>query len=441
MSLFGNKSSGVVEFNKMNKVRVRIAPSPTGFAHIGTGYTALFNWAFAKKNKGAFVVRVEDSDTKRNVKGAEEAIFKGLEWLGLDWDEGGDKGGPYGPYKLSDRLDIYKKKVDELIEKGLAYEDGGAVRFKNPGKDVSWKDLIRGDITFPGSEITDFVIFKSDGFPTYNLAVVVDDILMEITHVIRGEEHISNTPRQLALYHAFGAKPPLFAHHVTLRGADRKKLSKRRDPVNLEIYQEEGYLSEALVNFLSLLGWSHPEEKEIFSLEEFGKLFDFKRMRKAGPVFDKDKLDWMNSQYIQNLTDRQLVEKLDERNKDYKSLSVESKLEIARLTKTRIKTLSEFDSLASFFFGQQKVDKNLLGANHKNHLKTACDILKKIDKWSLDIINTSLTEEIKKNNYKTGDFFMDLRIAITGSKFTPPINESIEILGRKETIKRLEMLI
>ena len=224
-------------------IRVRIAHSPTGFAHVGTAYTALFNYAFAKKNKGKFVIRLEDTDVKRNVKGAEKAIYDGLSWLGLAWDEGPDmsaskagKGGEYGPYRQSERLDIYKERAQELIKKDLAYKDEGAVRFRNPGKDISWNDLVRGVVSFPGGEVTDFVLLKSDGFPTYNFAVVVDDILMRISHVIRGEEHISNTPRQLALYKAFEEKPPKFAHLPTLRNKERKKLSKRRDPVDLKFF-------------------------------------------------------------------------------------------------------------------------------------------------------------------------------------------------------------
>ncbi|MFV1917654.1 MAG: glutamate--tRNA ligase, partial [Patescibacteria group bacterium] len=279
-------------------IRVRIAPSPTGFAHVGTAYTALFNYAYVKKNQGKFVLRLEDTDIKRHVKGAEEAIYDGLSWLGLNWDEGPVKGGKYGPYRQSERLEIYKEKANELKGNGLAYEDDGAIRFKNPGKDISWEDKVRGKVTFPGGEVTDFVLLKSNGYPTYNFAVVVDDILMKISHVIRGEEHISNTPRQLALYYALRQKPPEFAHLPTLRNKERKKLSKRKDPVDLRIYQKEGYLPEALVNFLCLLGWSHPKEKEIFLLSEFVKLFSLNRVRKAGPIFNVEKLDWINGEYI-----------------------------------------------------------------------------------------------------------------------------------------------
>ena len=323
-------------------IRVRIAPSPTGFAHVGTAYTALFNYAFARKNKGEFVLRLEDTDTKREVKGAEKAIYTSLSWLGLEWDEGPDKGGKYGPYKQSERLDIYKKYTKILLDKKIAYEDDGAIRFKNPGDDVSWNDLVRGEVTFPGGEVTDFVLVKSDGFPTYNFAVVVDDLKMKITHVIRGEEHISNTPRQIAVYKALGEKIPEFAHLPTLRNKDRKKLSKRRDPVDLKNYQEEGYLPEALINFLGLLGWSHSEEKEKFDLDEFVEKFSLERVRKSGPIFDTDKLDWLNGEYIKENSDlAKLLSDFYGDKYDKKTLE-----KTGPLVKERINKLSEYEGLA-----------------------------------------------------------------------------------------------
>jgi glutamyl-tRNA synthetase len=414
----------------MDKVRTRIAPSPTGFAHVGTAYTALFNYAFVHSKNGQFIIRVEDTDIKRHVKGAEEAIYKGLSWFGIDWDEGPDKGGKYGPYKQSERLEIYQKRAKELVKNSFAYEEKGAIRFKNPGEDVGWKDLVRGEINFPGGEITDFVILKSDGYPTYNFAVVVDDILMKISHVIRGEEHVSNTPRQLALYKAFKAKPPEFAHLPTLRNKDRKKLSKRRDPVDLRIYKEEGYLPEALVNFLCLLGWSHPEGKEIFDLDEFVKEFSLSRVRKAGPIFNLEKLDWMNGEYIRKTENSKLKTQIYEYfEKKYPKDLIGKTIPFV---KDRIKKLSEYESLAGFFFKKPKIDKKLLGKNYKEHLKAAITALEN---------NKSLEDVPKKNNFKTGDFFMDLRIAITGKRVTPPINDSIAILGRKETLERLKLIL
>ena len=423
------------------RIRVRIAPSPTGFAHVGTAYIALFNWAFAKKNEGQFIIRLEDTDVKRHVEEAEEAIYNGLSWLGLDWDEGPDKGGKFAPYRQSERLEIYKRKSEKLLNLGLAYEDDGAIRFKNPGKDVGWIDSVRGKISFPGGEVTDFVIIKSDGYPTYNFAVVIDDMLMEISHVIRGEEHISNTPRQIALYKAFKTSPPQFAHLPTLRNKDRKKLSKRRDPVDLRIYQEKGYLPKALVNFLCLLGWSHPKEKEIFNMIEFVKLFSLERVRSAGPIFDTDKLNWMNGEYIRQLSVDELSSKFKVQSSKFKEFEKAKQLEITLLVQDRIKTLSEFDSLAGFFYKSPKVNNRLLGKNYKDHLKKAIDVLSKFSKWSLENINKSLMGIIEKEEFYTGEFFMDLRIAITGSKKTPPINESIEILGKSETITRLEKVL
>lgn len=419
-------------------IRVRIAPSPTGFAHVGTAYTALFNYAFARHNKGTFVVRVEDTDVKRNVKGAEAAIFEGLKWLGIDWDEGGEKGGKYGPYRQSEKLKTYQKIAKDLVRRGLAYEEEGAIRFKNPGKDVSWDDLVRGKITFPGGEVTNFVILKSDGYPTYNFGVVVDDLDMEITHVIRGEEHISNTPRQLALYDAMGAKPPLFAHHVTLRNAERKKLSKRRDPVDLRIYKDEGYLPEALVNFLCNLGFSHPEGKEIYSLGDYVKLFDFNRVRSAGPVFDITKLDWINGEYIRRLSVESLNDKFQKTNDKFKKLDKEKQLMITKLVQERIKKLSEFNELAGFFFEVRKPSEKDFGKNHKEHLRVAREVLEKDIEWKKETIDEVLMNAVKENNFKTGDFFMDLRVAVCGKRFTPPINDSIVILGKEESLKRLK---
>lgn len=420
-------------------VRVRIAPSPTGFAHIGTAYTALFNFAFAKKNKGQFILRLEDTDVKRNVEGAEQAIYEGLSWLGLFWDEGPDKGGNFGPYRQSERLDIYQEKAQELIKRGLAYKEGGAIVFKSRKMNVEWDDLIRGKISFPSQEMKDFVIVKSDGFPTYNFAVVVDDLAMKITHVIRGEEHISNTPRQLALYFAFGERPPFFAHLPTLRNQDRKKLSKRRDPVDLRIYKNQGYLPEALINFLCLLGWSHPQGKEIFPLSEFVELFDLKRVRKAGPIFDMNKLDWLNKHYISQLNDEEFFsyQKMVSQFRNEKNFSKVVKF-MGPLIKTRIKTLKEFDSLAYFFFERPKLDHKLFGRKKSLHLKSAYEAISSISNWEMSEINKSLLEIVKKRNFETSDFFMDLRVAITGKSVTPPINESIFVLGKKEVLERIK---
>lgn len=440
--ILGHRTENTGQRKKMTKTRVRtrIAPSPTGFAHVGTAYHALLNYAFARKNNGEFILRLEDSDIKRNIPEAEESIYAGLSWLGLSWDEGPDKGGPFVPYRLSERLELYKEKAGELIKKGLAYEDQGAIRFKNPGADIEWKDLIRGHIKFPGQEVTDFVIMKSDGYPTYNFAVAIDDLEMEITHVIRGEEHISNTPRQIAIYKAFEKSTPFFAHHPTLRNMERKKLSKRRDPVDLRMYREEGYLAEALVNFLCLLGWSHPEEKEIFTLPEFVEKFDISRVRKAGPVFDTKKLDWLNGMYIRQKSDEDLTRLVRERIPTVANVDQEFLMKVAPLVKDRISKLSEIEPLISFFWDTPQIAKEVFDdpARSALHITAALNALRKVDQWNLSGINKALQKEVEDNGFKTGDFYMTLRKAFTGKAVTPPINDSMAILGRDQVLHRLE---
>ena len=426
---------------KENNVRVRIAPSPTGFAHIGTAYTALFNYAFAKKRGGKFIVRVEDTDVARNVKGAEDAIFEGLTWLGISHDESVKKPGSVGPYRQSEKLEKYATIAKDLVKAGLAYEDDGAIRYKNKGEDIFWIDLIKGKITFPGDQITDFVIQKSDGYPTYNFAVVVDDLDMKITHVIRGEDHVSNTPRQLAIYKALKKEPPKFAHHPTIRNKEHKKLSKRHDNVDIMFYKKQGYLPEALVNFLSLLGWSHPKEKEIFDLSEFVELFSLKRVRSAGPVFDTEKLDWMNKQYLGKMSDEEFVEYIGAfskyaKNKDFKNLS----LKTASLVRPRISKSVEYDKMAGYLYEDPKVDKKLFGGNYKNHIKVALASLKAVEKWTEESITKALLESIDKKGFGTGKFFADLRVAITGSRVSPPLNETMAKMKKEIIIKRLEKL-
>ena len=417
----------------MDKVRTRIAPSPTGLAHVGTGYTTLFNYAFAKKNNGVLILRLEDTDTKREVVGAEEAIYLNLKWLGFEWQEGADVGGPFAPYKQSERLDLYQKKAEQLVKEGKAYKEEGAIRFKNPEDDVSWHDLIHGDITFPGKEVQDFVILKSNGFPTYHFAVVVDDIEMEITHIIRGEDHISNTPKHLALFKALGHKAPEFAHFPTLRGDDKRKLSKRRDTVDLGSFRNEGYLPQALVNFMCLLGWSHPEGKEIFSLEEFVEKFSLERVREAGPVFDTQKLDWLNQQYINATSSEELAHLINQHT------SFKVTPQMATLIKTRISKLSEAEELLIFFEKDPEVARDVFeDENAIRHASSALKVLGEIPDWTLENINNTLAQEVQEKGFKTGEFYMTLRLVLTGKKVTPPINESMVLLGQDEVLQRLE---
>lgn len=423
--------------SNVKAVRTRIAPSPTGFAHVGTAYAALFNWAYARKSKGKFILRFEDSDIKRNIPGAEKAVFAGLSWLGIEWDEGPDKGGPFGPYRISEKLEVYRERARQLLKAGKAYEDDGAIRFKNPGERISWNDLVRGEISFPGGEVTDFVIIKSDGYPTYNFAVVVDDIDMKISHVIRGEEHISNTPRQIALYKAFAWGVPEFVHFPTLRNEQHQKLSKRRDPVDLRLYREQGYLPEALANFLCLLGWSHPEGKEVFTLNEFVQHFSLDRVRKAGPVFETKKLDWLNGEYIREKSDRELAHLISEHITADVDVGLIQK--VTPLVKERMHKLSEAQALLEFFWQDPRIGKDTFSdPKAAVHVASALHALGGIKRWELERINRALEDHIKEKGFKTGEFYMSLRLALSGKKITPPINESMVILGRDKVLQRLE---
>ena len=337
-----------------NEIRVRYAPSPTGHLHIGNARTALFNYLYARSKGGKFIIRIEDTDQKRNIEGGEESQLKYLKWLGMDWDEGVDVGGKYGPYRQSERNDIYQKYYNELLEKGLAYKcyctegeiekereeqmarnetphysgkcrhltvqeqqqleaEGRqpSIRFKVPqGKIFSFDDMVKGQVSFESDGIGDHVIVKKDGIPTYNFAVTIDDHLMEISHVLRGDDHISNTPKQLMIYEALGWTPPIFGHMTLIVNESRKKLSKRDESIIqfIEQYEELGYIPEALFNFIALLGWSPEGEEEIFTKEEFINIFDPNRLSKSPALFDKQKLAWMNNQYMKQIELDRVVE-------------------------------------------------------------------------------------------------------------------------------------
>ena len=371
-------------------VRVRIAPSPTGDPHVGTAYMALFNQIFARHHGGKFILRIEDTDRSRSRPEYEENTYKALRWAGIQWDEGPDVGGPFGPYRQSERFDIYKQYAMELLEKGKAYKcfctpedleemrqiaakQGGrqgydrrcrnlsqgeisqkegdhkpyVIRLKMPltGECV-YEDSIKGRITSPWADVDDQVLLKSDGFPTYHLANVVDDHLMEITHVIRGDEWMSSTPKHVYLYEAFGWKAPTFMHMPLLLGKEGKKLSKRKNPTSIFFYRDSGYLQEAFINFLTLMGYSMPGDREIYSLEEIIKEFDYTRIGVSGAVFDVQKLDWINQQYlIKNIP----VEKLWDRLKAW-SFNEEFMQKLMPLIHSRIKTFGDFMDLCNFFF-------------------------------------------------------------------------------------------
>ena len=405
-------------------VRVRIAPSPTGIPHIGNTRTALFNYLFAKHNKGKFIIRIEDTDQARIVKGAKKAIFEIPDWLGLLWDE---------EYTQSERKNIYKKHAGELLKKGLAYKDEGAVRFKIPtNREISWADAIGNKkITFKTDVIEPFVILKSDGFPTYHLANVVDDHLMDISHVIRGDEWISSTPKHILLYEAFGWELPVFAHLPVILGSDKTKLSKRHGAKSVLDYKKEGYLKEALLNFMAFLGWNPGGDKEIMDIQEMIKLFDLKDVNTASPIFDIKKLEWINGEYIRKSQILDLKSQISDFYKDDKEIlkviSEKDADKIIELAKTRMKTLAEFRNLVI-------PGKTTLSSSEKNISKDLIDELKALDKWSKDKILEVMKKIIEENKIK-GNILYKI---ITGYESGLPLPESLEILGKEKTLEKIK---
>ena len=456
-------------------VRTRAAISPTGYPHIGTIYQALFDYAFAKKNKGQFVVRIEDTDRDRFVADAENKVYSALDWFGLVEDESPRKKGPYVPYRQSDRLDIYRKYAEELVEKGNAYccfcskerleevrkrmqlekkipmydkhcrnmevksGEKYVIRLKVPeNQKIIIKDEIRGNIEFDSNEIDDQILLKSDGFPTYFLAVTVDDHLMKITHMVRGEEWLPSSAKIVLIYNFFNWEKPYFIHTPIIRNPDKSKLSKRQGHTNVSWYQEQGYLPEAILNYLALMGWSHPEGKEIFSMEEFIKLFDFKDIKPVGPVFDLTKLEWMCGEYIRKSQKSKVKSQILEFYKNQLSEDIVEKT--IPLIQERIKKLSDYLPLCEFFFKQpEKYEIDLY--SKKGLLKNIYEEFKNISDWKVNIIGAKMQGLAKKLGVKNSEFFMVLRVVITGKKISPPLNESMEILGKEECLERIKKLI
>ncbi len=462
----------------MNTVRTRIAPSPTGQdLHIGNAYTALINYVFAKKHNGKFIVRIEDTDRARFVEGSEKRILESLHWLGLGPDESTEKGGPYKPYRQSERLSIYKEKAEELVAKNHAYYcfctperlekmrkdqetnhkppmyDGHCrqlniensklkikngesyvIRLKVPDVGVTtFHDVIRGDISFENKLIDDQVLLKSDGYPTYHLGVVVDDHLMEISHIIRGEEWISSTPKHILLYKFFRWELPQFAHMPLLRNPDKSKLSKRKNPVWVSWYREQGFLPEAILNYLATMAWAFPEEKEIFSIEEMVEYFTLEAVQTTAPIFDTEKLRWMNGEYLRQKSDAELKNLLCQHVSMLTRDNDAILDKILPLVKERMKTLNEFWSLAGFFFERPKEFENPL---KKDLLSIIIKALESSD-WTHDAMETSIRSAADKAGIRAKDVFMELRIAVTGKTVGPPLLESLEILGKEETFSRL----
>jgi glutamyl-tRNA synthetase len=473
----------------MADVRVRIAPSPTGDPHVGTAYVGLFNWLFARKRGGKFLLRIEDTDRTRSTLESEAAIIRCMKWLALDYDEGPDVGGPNAPYRQSERSDIYRKRTDVLLQNGSAYrcfctEDRLAVMRARqsaaklpPGYDglcrqipkeesekraaggekhvvrmkvdksatTVVKDVLRGEIPFQNTEIDDQVLMKSDGFPTYHLANVVDDHLMGITHVMRAEEWIPSTPKHLLLYRAFGWEAPLFCHLPLLRNADRSKISKRKNPTSLEWYRAQGYLPEALINFLALMGFAPAEGEgsEVFDRSELLAKFEMEKLSQGGPVFDLTKLEWLNGEWIRRLSADDLVGRIVDFHPDRKlDRSLVSR--ILPLIRERMKKLGDWDEWTDYFWKdeihltREAFRRARMPDQELARVLTACaDLLAKQPDVSASRDEPSLRDLAIALKVKVGDLFMGLRVAVTGKSATPPLLESMEILGKEKSLARV----
>ena len=471
----------------MTAVRTRVAPSPTGDVHVGTAYMALFSRVWAKKNGGRFILRIEDTDRMRSTEQSEKKIMEALEWLGLTWDEGPRVGGPYGPYRQSERLDIYREHAEALLSKGAAYRcfctkerldsmrdarRSGAgsgydrlcrdiptsesdrraaagepfvIRMKSPLEgECVFTDLLRGEIRKAWSTVDDQVLIKGDGFPTYHLAVVVDDHLMKISHIIRGEEWINSVPKHVHLFSLFGWEPPVFCHMPLLRNPDRSKLSKRKNPTSITYYRNAGYLPEALLNYLGMMGWSMPGGEEKFSVDDMMREFRLEDVTLGGPVFDLAKLRWLNARYIrEDYTPETLLPLLEKwrLNPDYL-------MDVTRVAHTRLETLADWGPLTSFFFADSvPLDAEALILKGKTQEET--QKILQFAVWELERQGELTTEDVetmfKSLSEKTGIKLRDLTrpfyVAISGSKASTPLYDSVALLGSDMVRMRLRRAV
>lgn len=476
-------------------VRVRFAPSPTGWLHIGGARTALYNFLFARKNKGKFILRIEDTDRSRSTEEAIEKIIEDLGWLGLEWDEGPEKGGPFGPYRQTERDSIYREHLDRLLESGNAYpcfclpeeierqreealkrkasfrynrrcrnlsseeqqkmmkmNPTPAIRYKTPlSGGIVVEDKVKGEISFDLSQLDDFVIARADGTPTYNFAVVVDDSTMKISHVIRGDDHLSNTPKQILIYETLGFEIPEFAHLSMILGSDKKRLSKRHGATAVFEFRRLGYIPEAMLNYLTLLGWSFDDKTTIFSKDELIEKFSLERVSSNPAVFDPEKLNWLNGYWIRQLTDEELAKRLLPFVKErYGAVRVvkEDFMKLVRLTKERMKHLCEFIDWCYFYFVTEEEftidekDLSKLIANDREEiikiLEYVREALKEVDFWGKTEIETKFRELVEKTGLKAKKVFQPVRLAVTGRLVSLPLFESLEILKKDEALTRIE---
>ncbi|EIT84080.1 glutamyl-tRNA ligase [Fictibacillus macauensis ZFHKF-1] len=478
------------------EVRVRYAPSPTGHLHIGNARTALFNYLYARHTGGKFIIRIEDTDQKRNIAGGVESQLTYLKWLGIDWDESIDVGGEYGPYTQMERLDLYKKHYDELLARDLAYpcycteEELEAAREEQMAKGenplysgkcrhlteeerqaleaegrkpsiriaipkdrtFAFDDLVKGPVSFDSNGISDYVIVKKDGIPTYNFAVAIDDYLMKISHVLRGDDHISNTPKQLVVYDAFGWEPPVFGHMTLIYNENRKKLSKRDESIIqfIEQYEQLGYLPEALFNFITLLGWSPVGEEEIFNKEQFIEIFDPERLSKAPAVFDQQKLLWLNNQYMKTLDMDTLMElslpHLIKAGRVQENMTAEDAAWVRTLLalyQEKMSYGSEIVELTELFFKDHiEYEEDALEVLKGESVPQVVEVFKaqltELDDFTPEAVKAAIKATQKESGQKGKNLFMPIRVATTGQTHGPDLPQAIALFGKEEILKRLD---
>ncbi len=474
--------------------RVRFAPSPTGYLHVGGARTALFNWLYARRHGGTFVLRIEDTDVERSSEAMTEGIFEGLRWLGLSWDEGPGTGGDHGPYFQSHRLDKYRAMAGKLVETGHAYfcycqpedlrkqreaaESAGtgwkyprtccalepsrieeleatgtprAIRFKVPdGGSTGFHDLVHGDIEVPNPTIEDFVVLRSDGHPTYHLSVVVDDIDMNITHVVRGDDHISNTPKQVLLYNAFGAELPAFAHVPLILGPDKKRLSKRHGATSVMEYQRRGILSDAMFNFLALLGWSPGDDREVMTREELIAAFTLEGISGGNAVFNPEKLEWFNQQHLMRIDADEIGRRIELPlraagmwREEYRGALRGWFLEVVALLKPRARTFGDFVYRGMPFFSDQiirdqaAVEKYLSGPEIAAHLAALRRRLEQLDTFDAETLEIALRATAEQRGIKAGALIHATRVAVTGQAVSAGLFEVLTLVGKQRVLRRL----
>ena len=421
-------------------VKVRFAPSPTGFLHLGSARTALFNWLYARHTGGKFLLRIEDTDKARSSKKFLDEILEDLKWMGIDWDD--------EPLHQSQRFDVYREKAEEILAKGKAYKEGEAIIFKvEKGRTIEVNDMIHGKIAVNTDDIKDQVMIKSDGSPTYNFACVVDDAYMEITHILRGDDHISNTPKQILFYEALELTPPKFGHMPLILGQDGAKLSKRHGGVSVEEYEREGFLPEALANYLILLGWFPGEDREVLSMDEAVKLFDISDMSDVQAKFDIQKLRWLNGEYIMKKTTEELLPLIKDQlltaGFDMSGVTDDYISKLVDLYKIRIKTLRELGDLADWFFkddftmDEEGKRKYLDKEENKDNIRIFADRLDGLEDFSHENIEKICRDIAEERELKAADIIHPTRLAISGKTRGAGLFEVMELLGKEKVIKRM----